>query len=217
MFYGRRQGRAIKPYKQKLIAEKLPQIRLFIKDDHLSCVSSFDQFNEAYLEIGFGDGTHLTHLAKLHSEKLIIGCEPFINGVGSCLAKIEEEKLENVRVYDGMVQEIIPCLDANFFSKIYLLFPDPWPKKRHFKRRIISVENMQIFLSRLKPGGAFIFASDHEGYREWALEIFAQLSGVKILYQGENPPQDWVETYFQQKGLKAGREPYFVVLEKAIF
>lgn len=216
MFFGRRQGRAVKPYKQKLLEEKLPPILLSVQDAVITCPTPFDHFEEAYLEIGFGEGTHLAHLAEKNPGTLVVGCEPFVNGVGACLAKIEEKNLKNIRIYDQPIQTILPFLESGFFSKIFLLFPDPWPKKRHFKRRIVSVVNMRHFLSRLKPGGTFLFASDHEGYRAWALEIFESLDDVQIVHQGFGAPENWVETYFQKKGVKAGRAPYFVVLQKTI-
>ena len=215
MLFGRRQGRAVKAYKQKLLEELLPKIRLSIRDEaEITCETPFDQYKSAFLEIGFGDGTHLVNLAKLHPETLIIGCEPFVNGVGSCLAKIKEEGIENIRLYDQAIQTILPLFGTDFFEKIYLLFPDPWPKKRHFKRRIVTNENMALFLSRLQKKGVFLFATDHEGYREWALDVFSGLKGVERSYEGFSPPGGWVETAFQKKGEQAGRAAYFVSLTK---
>ncbi len=214
MFFGRRQGRAVKPYKQKLLEEKLPLIKLSVENESVVCATPFDHFKKAYLEIGFGEGTHLAHLAEKNPDTLIVGCEPFINGIGSCLAKVKAKKLLNVRIHDGPVQTILPYFAPAFFSKIFLLFPDPWPKKRHFKRRIVSADNMYQFFRFLEPGGGFVFASDHEGYREWALDVFHALEGIRIVGQGFEPPSEWVETYFQKKGLNAGRDSYFITLQK---
>lgn len=210
MLFGRRQGRAVKAYKQKLLLEFLPALKLSVQNDQVVCPAGIKGYEEVFLEVGFGDGTHLVSLAQNNPDILIFGCEPFINGVGSCLAKIQETGVQNIRIYDGAVQTLLLAVADGYFSKMYVLFPDPWPKKRHFKRRLLSAGNMPLFFSKLKAGGDFFFATDHEGYREWVQELIATIPELSVLTEGHVPPKGWVETAFQRKGQEAGRAAYFM-------
>lgn len=214
MLFGRRQGRAVKAYKQKLMDDKLPAIQLIVKDGRVICPTSLDGYKDAFLEVGFGDGTHLVALAARHPNVLIIGCEPFINGIGSCLAKIQEAGVTNIRIYDDAIQTLLPAMPDGYFSKMYVLFPDPWPKKRHFKRRLLSAANMPLFLSKLRAGGDFLFATDHAGYREWVQELMASIPMLSVMREGYEPPSHWIETSFQRKGREAGRAAYFIHYSK---
>lgn len=214
MLFGRRQGRAVKAYKQKLIAELLPTLKLSVRNDQLVCPAPLQGYRQVFLEVGFGDGTHIISLAQKHPDALIFGCEPFINGVGSCLAKIQASGVQNIRIYDDAVQNLLPAVADGYFSKMYVLFPDPWPKKRHFKRRLLSAGNMPLFLSKLRVGGDFLFATDHRGYCEWVQDLIATIPELSVLTEGHKPPEDWIETAFQRKGQEAGRAAYFMHVQK---
>ncbi len=126
------------------------------------------------LEIGFGGGEHLAAQAAAHPERRFIGVEPFVNGVGSCLRHIEESGVRNVRLHQGDARDVIARLPAASLDLIYILFPDPWPKTRHHKRRLIQAEFLSELARVLKPGGEVRFATDWANYAAWTLEQFTR-------------------------------------------
>ena len=214
MLYGRRQGRALKTGKKVLLDNLLPRIRLTIENDQIVCPASLEGYKELWLEIGFGNGDHLAYLAEKYPHVLMIGCEPFLNGVGTFLSTIEGKQLTNVRLFTEAAQSLLTLLPPETFYKVFLLFPDPWPKKRHHKRRFVTSENLSLLASTLEKGAEFLFATDHEEYREWALDVFKRSADFQINRQGFEVPPEWVETRFQQKGIEEGRPAYFVHLKK---
>lgn len=215
MFYGRRQGRTIKNNKKVLLEEILPQFQITLDQGAVKCSSSLEGYKEVWLEIGFGTGDHLAHIASKYPDILMIGCEPFVNGVASFLGMAAEKKITNARIFMDEAQLLLQIMPPHYFSKIFLLFPDPWPKKRHHKRRFVTLENLSLLAKVLKKGGEFLFATDHVEYREWALDILGQSKDFQILSQGVETPVDWVTTRFQEKGLHEGRPAYFVKLVRS--
>ena len=214
MLYGRQQGRAVKSYKKELLEEFLPKIRLTIEEEKVICQTSYNEYKEIWLEIGFGNGDHLAFLAEKYPNILMIGCEPFVNGVGTFLSTIQEKKLSNIRIFMGAAQLLLQVLPKKYFSKAFLLFPDPWPKKRHHKRRFVAPRNLSLLAEVLKKGAGLLFSTDHENYREWSLEAFKACDEFHISSQGFEPPKDWVQTRFQEKGVQEGRRAYFVQLKR---
>lgn len=150
-YYGRKNARALRSDDKNLYAELYPAL----------------QFNETgdVLEIGFGMGDFLVHQAMLHPELTFIGVEPFKTGLVSLLKKIKQNNILNIRIYHGVVHDIIAKLPL--LSAIYILYPDPWPKKRHHKRRLIQKEFLLKLRQHLKPEGKIFIASDHADYQEW--------------------------------------------------
>jgi tRNA (guanine-N7-)-methyltransferase len=126
------------------------------------------------LEIGFGGGEHLVAQAAAHPEQLFIGVEPFLNGVGSCLRHIEEAGAQNVRLHHGDARDVVARLPDACLDRIYILFPDPWPKTRHWKRRLIQRDFIEGLARVLKPGGDVRFATDWAHYAAWTLELFTR-------------------------------------------
>ena len=214
MLYGRRQGRALREGKKTLLDELLPTIHLTVNDGALICEAPLTGYKEVWLEIGFGNGDHLAALAEKYPDILMIGCEPFINGVGTFLSTIDEKKLSNVRIFTEAAQILLEAVPSEYFSRSFLLFPDPWPKKRHHKRRFVVPSNLSILGRALKPQAELLFATDHADYREWALEVFEKTQDFEIVSQGLEAPAQWVKTRFQKKGIKEGRPAYFVRLRK---
>lgn len=214
MLYGRRQGRALREGKKTLLESLLPSLRLTIDQGQLLCETSLMGYKEVWLEIGFGNGDHLALLAQKYPDILMIGCEPFINGVGTFLATIEEKKLSNVRIFTEAAQLLLEVVPSEYFSKSFLLFPDPWPKKRHHKRRFVVPSNLRLLARTLKPQADLLFATDHEDYREWALEVFRNTAEFRITSEGFDAPAEWIQTRFQKKGIHEGRPAYFVQLKK---
>ncbi|MEQ1709718.1 MAG: tRNA (guanosine(46)-N7)-methyltransferase TrmB, partial [Terricaulis sp.] len=126
------------------------------------------------LEIGFGGGEHLVAQAVAHPDARFIGVEPFLNGVASCLRHIEEAGVQNIRLHQGDAREVIARLPDTCLDLVYILFPDPWPKTRHWKRRLIQREFLDDLARVLKPGGEVRFATDWAHYAAWALELFTR-------------------------------------------
>jgi len=210
-FYGRRKGKTLRPHHAKLIAELLPQLEFD--------PARFDFAGEPVrLEIGFGGGEHLAHQAQLHPDIAFIGAEPFVNGIAKLLAFIEANGLRNISVHAGDVRELFDLLPAQSLERIYLLYPDPWPKARHHRRRLVSQENLGHFHRLLKPGGLFLFASDIEHYVQWTLFEMRKAQGFTWLAataaDWREPFPDWVETRYEAKAKREGRAPSYLTFRR---
>lgn len=170
------------------------------------------------LEIGFGAGEHLVHCAALYRDKIHIGCEPFMRGVGSVLSKIEANKLDNVRLFIGDGRELLDALPEASLSSAYILFPDPWPKLRHNKRRLVNQETLKLLHRAMQPAGRLLMATDWPDYANWMLEHV--LASNLFEWRAESPdalhktPADWTPTRYQLKAEKEGRQPYFIEVYK---
>jgi tRNA (guanine-N7-)-methyltransferase len=170
--------------------------------------------SEVWLEIGFGSGEHLLWQAKHHPEVGFIGCEPFINGVASLLGKIEAEKLATIRIHDGDARDVLTWLPNQSLGRIFVLFPDPWPKKRHQKRRLLSPETAAQLARVLAPRGELRFASDNGDYAGEALltvlETGAFAWTAECAKDWRERPSDWPETRYERKALSAGAKPAYL-------
>jgi len=210
-FYGRRKGKTLRPHHAKLIAEFLPEIRF---DPARFAASQ----QPVHLEIGFGGGEHLAHQALLYPEIRFIGAEPYVNGVAKLLALIEAKKIGNIAVHAGDVRELFELLPDASLERIYLLYPDPWPKARHHRRRMVSPENLCHFRRLLKPGGLFLFASDIEHYVQWTLFETRQAGGFTWTAEGPNdwrtPFPDWIVTRYEAKAKREGRVSSYLTFRR---
>jgi len=201
--YGRIKSRPIKPRQAALVETLLPQIR--------APQAPFDprdlmpDARETWLEIGFGGGEHMASQAARAPDVLIIGCEPFLNGVASAVRHVSEQGLKNVRIQDGDARELIAHLPDASLARVFILFPDPWPKARHHKRRIVQPEVLADLARKLKPGGTLRFATDVAGYADWALERV--LASPHFRWTAERaddwraPPADHITTRYEEKRL----------------
>ncbi len=163
-----------------------------------------------WLEIGFGGGEHLAHQAALHPEVSLIGAEPYLNGVAKLLAEIDERKLANVRVHYGDARVLLDALPDRCIERIYLLYPDPWPKERQKKRRFVSAANLAHFHRVLKENGLFFFASDIVDYVEWTREHVAQSELFSKVQDSSIPFEGWTRTRYEAKALREMREPRYL-------
>ena len=166
-----------------------------------------------WLEIGFGGGEHLIHQARLYPDIGFIGCEPYQNGVAKLMAKLSANPCQNIKLYDGDVRNIFDVLEKNSVSKVFLLYPDPWPKKRHHRRRFVTQEFLIPLYEVMKPGSILRIATDIEDYvRQALLEVpnagFQWLA--KDASDWRTPWQDWVSTRYELKALKERRTPYYL-------
>ncbi|WP_293676537.1 tRNA (guanosine(46)-N7)-methyltransferase TrmB [uncultured Phenylobacterium sp.] len=201
--FGRIKSRAIKPRQAALVDERLPALR--IPDGPVDPRALMPQAAETWLEIGFGGGEHMAAQAARAPDVLILGAEPFQNGVASAVRHIAEQGLTNIRLHDGDVRDLIAHLPDASVARVFILFPDPWPKVRHHKRRLIQPELVADLARVLKPGGRLRFASDWADYVDWSL---ARLTASKTFaWQGERaddwrtPPPDHVTTRYEEKRL----------------
>ena len=216
-FYGRRRGRPLRAGMERLMAERLEA--LSIDPDALPTpIDPRDFFSsrpqQVWLEIGFGAGEHLSWQAKTHPDVGILGFEPFLNGVASLLRHVEDLGLENVRVHPDDARPVLDGLADGSVDRIFVLFPDPWPKVRHHFRRIIQTETLDTFARLLRPGGELRMASDDMPYVRWMLERATRHPAFQWCAEGpadwRERPSDWPETRYEAKARKAGRHPAFL-------
>lgn len=204
--FGRNRGRALRPYQQGLVDTLLP--RLAVAPENPS-----EGKPSLALEIGFGGGEHLLAQAAHHPETLFIGCEPFINGVAKCLAGIDAQKLSNIRLFTDDARKLIAQLPDACVDSVFILFPDPWPKARHNKRRLVSAETLSLLARIHKKGGRLLLATDHVDYSVWMLEVLLAHPDYRWTAEAQadwqQPPADWTETKYQRKTSAEGRPPLF--------
>ena len=230
-FYGRRHGKRIKGTRLYLMENLLPKIEISEPKENKIKISSLFNFTpkQVWLEVGFGGGEHLAYQAKQHPDIAFIGAEPFLNGVASLLSHlngtwgkaanedvlIEPERTDNVRVFPDDIRKLFDFFEDGIFNRIYVLYPDPWPKSRHEDRRFIGQKNLPQLARLLSQTGELRIATDVEQYADWAKE---QIEQSGLFYQtNENirkPFSDWYSTRYEQKGLKAGRTPTYLVYRK---
>ena len=207
-FYGRRVGHALRRHQAALMTELLPGLRV----DLVQPLA--DTGERRFLEIGFGGGEHLAHLAELHPETAILGAEPFVNGVAKLLALVEARKLANVRIHDGDGRDLLDALPAAAFERVYLLYPDPWPKARHNRRRFVNAETLAQIHRVLRPGGLFLFASDIPDYVAWTRERIAAHGGFREEGDPTSSFADWIETRYEAKARREGRKSAYLRLRR---
>ena len=205
-FFGRRKGKNLRRHHLQLMEELLPKLRVDLERPSVS--------GETWLEIGFGGGEHLAHQAELFPDVSFIGAEPFRNGVAKLLALIEEKSIGNIRIHDDDVRYLLEQLPPACLSRIYILYPDPWPKKRHHERRIVNAETLQQFHALLKPGGAFLFASDIDDYNEWTLREVRKHGGFELVSNSPEPFENWFQTRYEVKAKREGRETRYLVFRR---
>ncbi len=214
--FGRRKAKPLSARKERLIGELLPRIRVDLAKKPPSPLAALFPVpvKDVWLEIGFGSGEHLLWQAERHRDIGFIGCEPFINGMGSLLGAIDERGVRTIRVHDGDAREVLSWLPDRSIGRIFLLFPDPWPKRRQQKRRLLAAETIGEFARVLMPLGELRFASDSGDYAAQAL-LLMRASGA-FIWQADRAadwrerPLDWPETRYERKALGEGRKPVYL-------
>jgi tRNA (guanine-N7-)-methyltransferase len=216
-FYGRRKGKALKAGRISLLDSLLPALRIALPETAqvIDPASLFDsKFDTVRLEIGFGSGEHVAAQAAANPGIGFIGSEVFVNGVASLLRYVEDFGLKNLRIYDNDVRYLLPKLKSGGLARISLLFPDPWPKARHAKRRFVSPANLDEFARLLADGGELRIASDHPVYVAWTLQHVPVHPAFQWTAAG---PEDWrqrpsdsIPSRYEEKAIAAGRVPTFM-------
>ena len=220
--YGRRRMHRFSATKQQDLENLLDRYGIDISENSvehpLHLREIFPRYSTLILEIGFGTGEHLFSMADQHRDIGFVGCEVFQNGIVRMLRNIDQNKLDNVRVYQDDVRQLLHVLEADVLHKIYVLFPDPWPKKRHASRRFVNPENLKEIARILQKGGLFRIATDHPVYKSWTLRRMTEDHNFRWTAKTGNDwrrqPADWVETKYQRKAVAEGRRPIFLDFER---
>ena len=223
-FYGRIHGKTLRDRQKRLVEDVLPRLSpgpVSVDENperRAVDLSGLFPGRQPWLEVGFGGGEHMAHMAQTHPEAGIIGCEPFLNGVAMALAKIEDEGLEkDIRIHAWDVRELFEVTAAEIFDKAFLLYPDPWPKARHHRRRFVTPEHLEPLHRALKPGAEFRVATDIPDYVRQTLEEVPK-AGFEWLAEGpqdwRRPWSDWISTRYEQKALREGRVPHYLTFRR---
>ncbi len=219
-FFGRRKGHKLRPHRAALLETLLPQLAVDIgrpAPDDMRALFPVPVSRLA-LEIGFGGGENLVREALAAPDTGFIGCEPFINGMASALAAIDAHGLKNIRLYHGDAIELLDWLPAASIGQVDLLYPDPWPKKRHHKRRFVSNDSVARLARVVAGNGVFRFATDIDHYAEWTL--FRLLRSQDFEWTAERaddwrkPWRGFAGTRYEAKAIKEDRTPCYLVFRR---
>lgn len=213
-FFGRRRGKSLRINGRTLVETLLPKLSIDEPKpgDHLDLRALFAVPPKAlWLEVGFGGGEHLAWQAATHPDVGLIGGEVFLNGIASLLGHIERLDIENVRIFAEDVRRLFPALADGSLQRVFVLFPDPWPKKRHAERRFIGADNLDQ-LSRLMEDGAELrIATDDEVYKSWAVRQMALRKDFEnVTLDPSVKSEDWPPTRYEAKAREQGRQPIFL-------
>ncbi len=219
-FFGRRHGKTLRSHQRQALDAVLAHHGLDLAVPAPEDLASLFQApaGAVRLEIGFGGGEHLLHEASRFPQTGFIGVEPFVNGMAKMAAALMDDPRPNIRLYGDDATRLLDWLPAASLAGIDLLYPDPWPKKRHWKRRFVNEANLDRFARVLRPGGTFRFASDIDTYVNWTLAhvrahaAFASMAGSPDdRYQ---PYEGWPGTRYEAKALREGRQPVYLAFGK---
>ncbi|HEY1751454.1 MAG TPA: tRNA (guanosine(46)-N7)-methyltransferase TrmB [Caulobacteraceae bacterium] len=201
--YGRIKSRGLKPRQQRLLQTLAPQLAL--PAGRFEPRGLMPGAAQVWLEAGFGAGEHLAAQAARRPDTLVMGAEPFVNGFAACLAHVDDAGLANVRLHHGDVRAVLERLPEASIDRLYVLFPDPWPKTRHHKRRLIQPDFIAAAARVLKPGAALRFATDWADYADWTLQRFAAPPAFRWTAESaadwRRPWPDHVPTRYEAKRL----------------
>ncbi len=199
--YGRGKGHTLRKGQRALIDDLLPKVA--VPEGPLDALALFGDNRPMEFEIGFGAGEHLAEQAAMRPESGFIGCEPFLNGVVGALMHIRDQGLPNVRLHKGDALDALRRLPDASLDRVYLLHPDPWPKVRHAKRRMMNPGPIDMISAKLKPGGEFRFGTDHPIYVRWAMMQMDRRRDfdweVGDCRDFLTRPDDWPETRYERK------------------
>jgi tRNA (guanine-N7-)-methyltransferase len=220
-FFGRRKGHPLRARQVELFSSLLPRLALDLgasAPGNLAALFPLPVDNVC-LEIGFGGAEHLIAQAQAHPRAGFIGCEPFVNGMAKALVAIDEFKLANIRLHHGDAVDLLAWLPAQSLARVDLLYPDPWPKRRHWKRRFVSDANVAALARVLRSAGEFRFATDWSNYAEWTL---ARLTRSRDFAWAAERAEDWRKpwpdfggTRYEAKAKREGRAPCYLVFRRS--
>ena len=218
-FYGRIRGKTLRASQKDYLAEDLGPVTLngVTRAENpargLVDLEPWRQARPLWLEIGFGGGEHLVHMAARNPDVALIGAEPFVNGIAMLLGKIRTAGVSNLRIHPGDVRDLFEVLGPASVSKVFLNYPDPWPKARHHRRRVVTQEYLLPLARITAAGSEFRVATDIPDYVRQTLEEVPQ-AGFELIHQGSDPWEDWLSTRYEQKALREGRPPHYLTFRR---
>ena len=219
-FYGRIHGKTLRPSQKTYLSEDLATLTPagISREDNperlaVDPAAIFGVGRPVWLEVGFGGGEHLVHMAARYRHVGIIGCEPYINGVAMLLGKIRAAGVTNLAVYPGDARDVLEVLPEASVARAFLNYPDPWPKRRHHRRRFVTQDHLLPLARLLVPGAEFRVATDIPDYVRQALWEVPQ-AGFELVSSGGAPWDDWTSTRYEQKALREGRVPHYLTFRR---
>jgi tRNA (guanine-N7-)-methyltransferase len=221
--YGRRRGHRLRQAQKAVLQRLLPALAVDLGGETLrTCpLRLFDPpVGRLWLEIGFGAGEHLAWQAEAHPEVGLIGAEPFANGVAGLLREVERRGLGNVRVHAGDARDLLDALPRRSLSRVFVLFPDPWPKARHHRRRLVNRATLDRLAALMVGGAELRIATDDPGYQAWILQQL--LDDTRFEWLARRPrdwrsrPADWPPTRYEAKAIAEGRRPAFIAARRRL-
>ena len=219
-FYGRIRSHTLRASQRAYLSEDLDTLRPagVSRDENpdrnpIEPAALFGDDRPVWLEIGFGGGEHLVHMAATYPDIGIIGAEPYVNGVAMLLGKIRAAGVSNLAVHPGDVRDLMEVLPAASLDRVFLNYPDPWPKRRHHRRRFVTREHLAPLARVMRPGAEFRVATDIPDYvRQTLVEV--PKAGFDLVSRGGDPWPDWIATRYEEKALREGRVPHYVTFRR---
>ena len=218
--FGRRHGRKFSASQERLLAEDLPRVAIDLAAPAPQQASELfaAPVRDVWLEIGFGGGEHLIWQAENHPDVGLIGCEPYLDGVVKVLAAIRSQQLDRIRLHADDARPLLRWLPEASIARAFVLFPDPWPKAKHHKRRLISPSMADALARVIRPGGELRIGTDIGDYARTALRAMVGSADFQWLAKGPSDwrvrPADWPQTRYEQKAMAAGRRCYYLRFER---
>ncbi len=224
-FYGRRRGKKISGLKKRLIEDFLPSVSVsgigYKENPNREYISFFKIFGShcpVWIEVGFGGGEHLLSIAQGNTNVGFIGCEPYLNGMAMFLSKLHNSKLSNVRVIMDDARILFDVTPTSSISKLFLLFPDPWPKRRHADRRFINKNNIKVLKRIIRSGGILHIATDVDMYVKHVLETFLDENEFEWLAERPKdwklPWPGWKSTRYEEKAINSGKRVTYLTFRR---
>lgn len=215
-FYGRTRGKTLRPLQKERLEGLLPTLTQHgvTREENPGRAVLDGLPAPLWLEIGFGGGEHLVHMAKAYPEVTILGAEPFVNGIAQFLGKLEAAGVGNVRLHPGDARDLLEVLPEDSVEKAFLNYPDPWPKARHHRRRFVTPEPLALLARVLAPGAELRVATDIEDYVRQTLEEVPPAGFALEKGPTDEAWPDWFSTRYEQKALREGRHPHYMTFRR---
>lgn len=216
-FYGRLHGKTLRPAQRDYLEGELPRWRIagvsVGENPARRRLVLARPDRPLWLEVGFGGGEHLLHMARANPQADLIGCEPYVNGIAMLLGKLHREPVANLRIHAGDVRDLFDVIGDGALSRVFLNYPDPWPKARHHRRRFVSPEFLAPLARVMASGSAFHIATDIPDYARQAREE-ASKAGFEPVSDSGSPWPDWFPTRYEAKALREGRAPHYLTFRR---